>query len=166
MKKRSKAPIVIVKSNHDEVIDRYLEEGRFVNDPENIDIALVMFAAKRDGRDPLKAGIDATYGHVSGVSFLTRDDDYKVHGYQLANHGDLGANGARAGIRSLENACSKAIYGHSHSPQIMRDVFVVGTSTPLKLDYNRGASSWMNTHGLVHGNGQAQLINIFGGKYK
>ncbi len=166
LKDYSGAKIIIVKSNHDEVIDRYLEEGRFVNDPQNIDIALLMFQAKRRGDDPLQTGIDETYGVVDGVQFLSRDDDYKILGWQLANHGDLGANGAKAGVRSLENSCNKAIYGHSHSPQIMRDVFIVGTSTPLKLDYNRGASSWMNTHALLHPNGQPQLINIFGGKYK
>jgi len=166
-KQSNNANVLVIKSNHDEVIDRYLEEGRFAKDPENIDIALKIFEAKRQGRDPIQAGIEYALGHrIKGVKFLGRNDDYKVQGWQLANHGDLGANGGRPGIRTLENDCNKAIYGHSHTPQIMRDVIVVGTSTPLKLDYNRGASSWMNTHALLHPNAQPQLVNIFDGKYK
>lgn len=160
------ARIVVVKGNHDEVIDRYLQEGRFVNDPQNVDIALKLFQALREGKDPVEEGVRLTYGRVNRVKYLSRDDDFKVRGWQLANHGDLGANGARASVRSLENACSKSIVGHSHSPQIFRNVFIVGTTTPLKLDYNRGPSSWMNTHALIHPNGQPQLVNIVDGEYK
>ena len=160
MKKNSKdSKLIVVKSNHDEVIDRYLEAGRFVDDPENIDIALKLFQEMRKGNDPLKRGIEIAYGKIPGVKFLSRDDDFKIRGWQLANHGDLGANGGRAGIRSLEQACGKAIYGHAHTPQIYRNVFVVGTSTGLKLNYNRGPSSWLNTHALLPANGQPQLIN-------
>lgn len=165
-----KTKIVVVKSNHDEVIDRYLEEGRFVKDPENLSIATDLLRAKLDGKDPLEYGVNHVYGKIHGVKWLSRDDDFKIRGWQLANHGDLGANGSRGSIRGLEQACGRAIYGHAHTPQIYRNVFQVGVSTPVngpdKPNYARGPSSWMNTHALLSPNGQPQLVNLIKGKYK
>jgi hypothetical protein len=158
--------LVIVKSNHDEVIDRWLEEGRFLREPHNMQLGLYLAEQKIKGVDPLKAGIEKVYGKVPGVVWLTRDDDYRVRGYQLANHGDLGPNGARGSVRGLEQACGKSIVGHRHTPEIFRKLFVVGVSTPLRLSYNRGPSSWMNTSALLHPNGEPQLINFIEGKYK
>lgn len=157
--------IYVVKGNHDEVIDRWLREGRFIHEPENIRLGLYLMQAAIDGKDVLEQGINKVYGRVPGVKFLSRDDNVKVRGWQLANHGDLGANGGRPGIRTLESACGKQIVGHSHTPQIYRNVFVVGTSTPLRLDYTRGPSSWMNTHAILHPNGQPQLVNVINGRY-
>jgi hypothetical protein len=158
--------IYLVKSNHDEVIDRYLDEGRFLDDPQNMRIALDLAIAKHDGLDPLKEGIESTYGKVPGVTYLARTDNLKRFGWQLANHGDMGANGARAGPAGLEKANSKQIVGHSHSPKIMRKFFQVGTSSNLMLDYNRGPSSWLNTHAVLYAHGQPSLINIIEGQWK
>ena len=163
-----KAQVVIVKSNHDEVLDRYLEEGRFINDPTNLRMALKLATAKLDGEDTLKAGIEEAYGTTFGrhVKFLGRDDDYKIRGIQLGSHGDLGGNGSRGGKRQQQNNYGSSITAHTHTPHIINDAWCVGTSTKLKMDYNRGPSSWMNTHALVHPNGKRQLINVVDGKYR
>lgn len=162
-----KAEVVIVKSNHDEVLDRYLEEGRFIQDPTNLRIALKLAEAKLDGKDTLKAGIGEVYGDFGKhVRFLGRDEDYKIRGIQLGSHGDLGGNGSRGGKRQQQNCYGSSITAHSHTPHIMNDAWCVGTSTNLKMDYNRGPSSWMNTHALVHPNGKRQLINVVEGRYR
>ena len=158
--------VIVVKSNHDEFIERYLQEGRFTDDPKNLDLSCKLAQDYLQGADPLERGIEYTHGKVPAVTFLGRDDDFKVRGYQLANHGDLGANGARGSIRSMENSTGKSISGHAHSPQIQRNTWVVGTSTNLQLEYNRGASSWLNTHCALYPHGRPQLINIIDGKYR
>ena len=94
------------------------------------------------------------------------DEDYKVAGIQLGVHGHLGANGSRGSLANMEKSYNKSVTGHSHSPAILRDAWVVGTSSRLRLDYNQGPSSWLNTFCLVYPNGQRQLINIIEGKYK
>lgn len=158
--------MIMVKSNHDEVIDRWLKEGRFLHEPHNIELGLELMSAKIRGKDPLQHGIEIVYGRVPNVKWLKRDDDFKVRGYQLANHGDHGPNGSRGSPRGLESACSKAIVGHRHTPEIFRKLFIVGTSTPLRLNYTQGPGSWMNTSALLHANGEPQLVNIIDGKYK
>ena len=158
--------IVVVKSNHDEWIDRYLQEARFVKEPQNALIGAELFAEFIRGEDPLFAGLSKHYDIPDNVTFLNRDQDYKVRGWQLGSHGDKGANGGRPGIRSIEHAHGKSITAHSHTPQIFRNAWVIGTSTNLNLGYNQGLSSWMNTHAFLHRNSRPQLVNVIHGKHK
>jgi len=162
----SDSELVFVRSNHDEFLSRYLQSGRFINEPQNILIASKLLTAYLEGKDPLRAGIGITHEIPRNVTFLERDERYLVRGWQLGEHGDVGANGARGSIRSTENALGKSISGHKHTPEIQRNTYVVGTSTRLKLDYNRGYSSWFNTHAFLYSNGKSQLINIVDGKHR
>lgn len=158
--------IYLVKSNHDEWIDRYLAEGRHIDEPENSYLGSGLFRDCVDGKDPLLEGLSGYYTIPGNVHFLSRDDDLKILGWQLGSHGDLGANGGKPGIRTIEKAHGKSITGHSHTPQIFRNAWVVGTSTYLKLDYNEGLSSWLNTHGFLYSNRKPQLVNIVEGTHR
>ena len=157
--------IVIVKSNHDDFLERYLNEGRYVEDPQNHRISLDLAAAYLDGLTPLEYYFNSkTKVTDNHIIWLGRDESYKIAGIELGAHGDKGANGARGSIRSMENAYGACIYGHTHTAEISREAYCVGTSTYLQLDYNVGASSWTNTSCLVYPNGQRQLINCIEGK--
>jgi hypothetical protein len=158
--------IVIVKSNHDEFLNKYLQKGLFLEDPQNSKIGAKLFDKILDGEDPLKAGLSLYMDMPKNVRFLNREEDYKVRGWQLGSHGDLGANGGRGSMRSKEYAYGKSITAHVHEPQILRNTYVVGTNSKLHLRYNRGLSSWMHTNALLYENGKVQLINIIDGKYK
>jgi len=165
--------IVIVRSNHDEFIDRYLQEGRYLKELHNWrighELALACYNPENPKlriKNPLREGL-ARYGGIpKNVTFLERNQDYKVLGWQLGAHGDKGANGSRGSMKSMENAYGKSITGHSHTPGILRNVFVVGTSTHLTLSYNAGPSSWMNTHAMLWANGKPQLVHILDGKWR
>ncbi len=117
-------------------------------------------------KNPLKEGLLRCGGIPENITFLERNQDYKVLGWQLGAHGDKGGNGARASVQGLENAYGKSITGHRHTPEILRNTFVVGTSTYLSLSYNDGPSSWMNTHAMLWSNGKVQLVNIIDGKWR
>lgn len=159
--------VYVVKSNHDEHLTRYLEEGRFMEDERNLNLGLDLAKAYFNGKDPLQEGIKLAHGKIpSNVKFLTRDDDYKIKGVQCASHGDLGANGSRGSAYQLESTTGPCIVGHSHTPQILRDVYQVGTLTKLKLDYNRGPSSWLHTNGVINPDGTIQLLNIIDGRWR
>jgi hypothetical protein len=164
--------IVIVASNHDEFLDRYLQEGRFVNDPQNTEIASLLFNAMCLDKNPLQAGLElAANGLPEGITFLERDEDLRKWGWQLGAHGDKGANGSRGGsVKGMENAYGKVIYGHSHTPEKLRNAVRVGTSTDLRLDYTEGPSSWTNTHAFLwHLGGneaRSQLVNIIDGEWE
>jgi hypothetical protein len=159
--------VIVVKSNHDEHLNRYLEEGRYGSEPDNLYLSSKLATAMIDGKDPLKEGIKEVYGNFGNrVRFLTRDDDFKVHGVQAGSHGDLGSNGSRGTLTSQQINYGKSVVGHAHTPAMRGDAYRVGTLTNLKLDYNRGPSSWLNTNGIINPDGSVQLINIINGRYK
>lgn len=156
LKKKHKSKITVVKSNHDEWIDRYLEECRYIDDPVNFRIALELSIAKYDGRDPYEFSVNDP-----DIRFLKRDEDFIISGIQLGAHGDIEGSLVR-----VEKSFSRAVVGHSHSAAILRGVYRVGTSTKLREPYAKGPISWTNTHCVIYSNGQRQLINIINGKYK
>jgi len=154
--------ITIVKSNHDEALERYIDEGRWKDDPENLYDALDLVKKRMDGEDPLRHLIEkmCKLKNPDLVNWLDRDEDYIVYGIENGAHGDKGGNGSKGSLRSIEKAYYKATVGHSHTAGIWREVYQVGTSTVLKLSYNTGPSSWTNTMCIQYPNGQRQLINI------
>lgn len=154
--------VTIVKANHDEALDRYIDEGRWRDDPENLYDSCLLVRKVMEGHDPLKYLITKMVGlaNPDSVNWLNRDEDYTVYGIENGSHGDKGGNGSRGSLNSIEKAYYKATVGHSHTAGILREVYQVGTSTYLKLSYNSGPSSWTNTMCIEYPNGQRQLINI------
>lgn len=158
--------VVIVASNHDDFINRYLEKGAYVKHPYNSDMAHELWGQKVKGANVLEYYVNnRSKTPLNNVKWLKVDESFKVAGVELGQHGDRGANGAKGSISSLESAFVKCIVGHSHTPEILRNVAYVGTSSYLQLDYNKGASSWMQAHALVYEDGTFQIVNFIDGKY-
>lgn len=160
--------VVVVKSNHDEFLTRYLQEGLYVKDAQNHKVALKLADKMLDGEDPLKWAVEDMIGLSAKdkVRWLTRDEDFFVAKIQLGSHGDKGANGAKGNLNAMEQAYGNSVTGHTHSPEILRGAWQVGTSSLLKLDYNKGPSSWLHASCLVYPNGARQLIMAIDGKWK
>ncbi len=166
LKKNSNAKIVVVKSNHDDFLNRYLQDGRFAKDPINVKLASELLVDYLNDKDIIEEGIKKTYGKIHGVKFLKIDESYKILGYQLGSHGDKGGNGSRGSIKQSEAANGKSIDAHTHSPELLRYAVKVGCSCNLDQEYAKGPSSWLHTHGALYSHGQPQLLNIINGKYK
>lgn len=167
----------IVRSNHDEFLDRYLKEGRYIDDPINHLDAIKIAPSLFEDTTPLEYGLrwmlESKRGYVedhiddefAGLEFLTRNSSIRVGGAECAAHGDLGLNGAKSSINSLEKVYGDCVTAHVHSAAIQRGVFRVGTFTLMDMGYNRGPSSWTHTGCLVYENGQRQLVNYVNGKF-
>jgi hypothetical protein len=163
--------VVVVKSNHDQFLERYLQEGKYIDDPQNHRISLVLALQVLDRKDPLKYAVNSLCLKddkkvIDKIKWLSIDDDYRVEGIQCGAHGHLGANGSRGSLEAMETAYGNSVSGHSHTPQILRGAWCVGTSSLLKLEYNRGASSWLHSSCLIYPGGARQLINCIDGKWK
>jgi hypothetical protein len=157
----------IVYSNHPFFIDRYLDGGRFMQEPWNAKIAIKLADAMLNGENPVEYGIKMMGQLPSNVHFLKLRDDYKVWGWQLASHGHKGISGARGSIRSREVGFGKSITGHTHAPEILRNTYIVGTSTKLDLPYTDGSiSTWLAANAVLYEGGQVQLLPIINGKWK
>lgn len=153
--------IVIVKSNHDEHLERYLEEGRPFKDPENFYTSLDLYKTLIEGKDPLRYLIETKLGlKIKNIKWLKSDESYKKYGVELGMHGHRGANGSRGSAQIFEKAVGKAITAHTHTASIMRTIFTVGIGGAKDQGYNKGLSSWTRTSALLYPNGNVQLINF------
>ena len=160
---------VVVKSNHDDMIDRWVSRASFAQDPVNFKIgcrlAAELFGTNKDFfEEGLKlVGLPKYY---EKLVWLTVDQDYMIGGVNCGAHGDKGPNGARGSIKSMAKAYPKCIVGHSHTPGIFKGAFQVGTTSKLRLGYNKGPSSWVHSSCLLYPNGQRQLINCINGQWR
>ena len=65
----------IVKSNHDLALDRYLNETRFIKEPQNALIGAKLLTASLENYDPLEFAMGLYGGVNANVKFLQEDDD-------------------------------------------------------------------------------------------
>ena len=159
--------VTIVKSNHDEFLTGYLNDGRYVYDPHNHQLSLMLALAMLNSVNPIEHFIHDMEGlSRKGFTWLKEDAHYTLGPVLVSQHGHRGQNGKK-GIspKGAQESFGNCITGHSHTPAIVGSSMVVGTTSKLQLDYNKGASSWLNTSALVYENGVKQLINFFNGKY-
>jgi len=161
--------LVLVYSNHDDFLSRYLDRSEFQDDPYNYKISLKLAQALLEEKNPVQYGVEKLFGYKykDKTTWLKKGEDFILAGANVGAHGHKGANGAKGSPASMEKAYGSSFSGHTHTPQILRGTWIVGTSTYLQLDYNaEGASSWQQTAGLLYPNGARQLINIIDGKWK
>jgi hypothetical protein len=159
--------VVVVKSNHDEFLAQsYLKYAKYAHDPQNHYFSLDLAKAMMEGRDPLKFAVEKVGLVAPNVRWLKRDEDFKIADIQLGAHGDIGASGTRGTLKGMRKAYGRSVTGHSHSPGIWHGAFAVGTSSILRLGYNRGPGSWMQTHCLVYKDGSRQLLNMIEGRWR
>jgi hypothetical protein len=165
--------VVIVRSNHDDFLDRWLKNEDWKKQPtfknsrlymQLSDILLEQYAS-----DPMKIkGVIPALINQKYPKFITlgRNASYKVKGgWELGQHGDIGSNGSRGSLLQFRQLNTKIIVGHYHSPGRKDGALAVGTSTKLRVGYNNGASTWLQSHVIIHEDGRAQHINFINGEF-
>jgi hypothetical protein len=166
---------VIVPSNHDDFLRRWIVSTDWRNDPTNAEFylqtALEMVRGTRmepSGTvypSPLPFIFKRTVD-TSNIKILHGGESFVLGGISLDMHGDRGPNGSRGSIKNLRRIGVKTVIGHSHSPGINEGAVQCGTGTLLRLEYNGGPSSWLNAHCIVHDDGKRQLIIIVDGEWR
>jgi hypothetical protein len=117
---------------------------QYENDPENV-------------KGVIPAIINQKY---PSYKTLSRDESYRVKNWELGQHGDMGTNGSRGSLQQFRTLNTKIIVGHYHTPGRKDGAMAVGTSTKMRMGYNRGASSWLQSHVIIHNDGRAQHISL------
>jgi len=165
--------VVIVRSNHDDFLDRWLKNEDWKKQPTFKNSRLYMqlsdMLLDQYATDPYKvAGVIPALIKQKYPKFITlgRSASYKVKGgWELGQHGDVGANGSRGSLLQFRSLNTKIIVGHYHSPGRKDGAIAVGTSTKMRVGYNIGPSSWLQSHVIIHEDGRAQHINFINGEF-
>jgi len=167
LKPFEKYDTIIVRSNHDDFLDRWLKriDWRKASTMKN-SVAYMRFAGLLLERKAPNGVIPYVINErYPKMTTLGRSDSYRVSSWELGQHGDIGASGSRGSINQFKKLSTKIIIGHSHSPGRMDGVIQVGTSTKLRVGYNIGPSSWFQSHAIIHGDGKAQQIDFIDGEF-
>jgi len=165
---RVEGSLVMIKGNHDEVLEKYLMNANYIRDDNNHYDSLELAKFYLEGKNVLKEAYDI-HGEIhepERIIWLERDEEFKIAQVECGQHGDKGSNGSKGSLLSIEKAYGNCIVGHTHSAAILRGVYRVGTFTELKLEYVTGPSSWTHTGCLIYDDGSRQLINFVNGEYK
>jgi hypothetical protein len=172
---------IIVKSNHDEALDRWLIEANPKQDPENAILYHYLKYWQYKSIVPTEVGFNSfdpfefwcnNPESLTGLRskdhtiFLKRDQSHVIKDIEVGFHGDKGPNGSRGSIKSFSKIGPKVVIGHSHSPGIFQGAYQVGVSARKNLSYVSGPSSWLQTHCIIYPNGSRTLINVVNGEWK
>jgi len=165
---------IIIPSNHNEGLERWIRETDWRKDPSHMEFYLetALAMVKQTEMTPEGARTIDPF-HYWAAQFLKvpyvllkRDQSFSILGIETGMHGDIGPNGARGSVMNLRRIGVKSIIGHVHSPGIEEGCWAVGTNSRLRVQYNRGPSSWLHTDCVVYANGKRTLLHIIGGRWK
>jgi hypothetical protein len=159
--------VYIVKSNHDEWLEKWLVETDWkTEDPSNystyLELSLDFLNQVHEGKvigvfpSQLLKRMDK---NSEKIVPLDRSTSVKLVGHEISQHGDMGTKGSPGSLNSFRKLNTKIIVGHTHTPLRFDGVCYVGTTTPVRLDYNKGLSDWLQTHVIIYPDGKVQHIN-------
>lgn len=161
---------VVVNSNHDRWIDRWLDEyDPKTGNPEDAELYFAGNAARykaaRTGKDlvMLEYFIREWAQLGNTCRFLGMDDSFLICNKKIecGAHGDLGANGSRGSVVGLAKVGRRSNIGHTHTAGIYDGLYVAGTSTTFRMGYNHGPSSWTHSHIITYPNGKRTIISMY-----
>ena len=167
---------VVVRSNHDEAMIRWLKEADFREDPENAvfhldtNAAAYRAMAANEPFDAVEHVLRAA-GAPKRTRFLKRDEQYVVcedagGGIELGMHGDIGVNGSRGTLQQFARTGRKCVVGHSHVAGITEGAYQVGVMGALDMGYNEGQSSWSHSNVVIYPNGKRAVLTIWKGRWR
>lgn len=171
--RRPWAASVVVGSNHDAALVRWLREADFRDDPSNalffLETSLELHRWLAGGRDTdgffEQTLRDLSGDGLSGVRFLRKGENLRLAGVEASIHGHLGADGRPGDVRFFERLGIRATLGHTHRPLARDGIYCVGVCS-MDLAYARGPiTAWAVGHVVTYPNGSRQHLLFDGGAF-
>lgn len=168
---------IVVPSNHDRHLERWLDEEDPRKDPINAQYHIRLQARYLEAVARHEKGFNILEwalrekGIPEDVLFLEEDESYVIcrdayeGGIECSLHGDRGPNGARGSTRNLTKLGRAVIKGHDHTAAIRHNVYSVGACS-LDFSYMAGPTAHSVTHCVVFENGRRQLVTMWNGKWR
>jgi|AntRauTorcE11897_2_1112592.scaffolds.fasta_scaffold00400_10 hypothetical protein len=178
MMERDFCQTVIVESNHDLALEKWLKNSDYKTDPENaiffLECQLKKYRTIERGEDDFSIfewAVKWNCKELSHLRFLKTDESFRIcdedgNGIECGQHGHNGANGSRGGVGVFQRMGSRYNVGHTHTAMIKDGVYYAGVSGSLDMEYNIGGSSWSNSHIVTYPNGKRCIITIKNGKWR
>lgn len=170
---------IVVRSNHDRHLDRWLNEARPERDPRNAEyfhrLQSKMLAELRAGNRDFNICEWALrgagkHGIPEAIRFLAEDESYvicKDHdgGVECGLHGDLGVNGSRGSTRGLRRLARRVNKDHDHTAAINGPVWS-GGACARRFPYMKGPHTHSVSHIVTFENSARQIITFWADKFR
>lgn len=160
---------LLVRSNHHDHLDSWLERADDRLDHENADIICELRNAQREaireGREYDAFRLYLEPRLTVPTQFSDPNQPFMLGGVDFSQHGHRGVGGSRGSATGFANTTHKATIGHTHSARIVKSVYQVGKSCGT-LEYEQGLSAHTQTHSLQYENGKRTLIDILGNNWR
>lgn len=171
--------IHVVRSNHDDMLDRWVRDADWKQDTKNAEFLLDLQreAVRRIAENP---EIGAIQFHPNLFSFalqlampdvdwrgliasgrfhfLELDEPFSLGGVDLGHHGHTGTSGGRGTISGYVATGRKLIAADKHTPTIRNGAWFVGTNSRLDMAYVKGFTTWAFGNVLLHRTGKRQML--------
>lgn len=164
LRQMEKYNLVIVRSNHDDFVDRWILNNDWKTDPKNAMEYITYAKILLEGQAEKGIIPYIVNNNFNNITTLGRDESFRIKDWELGVHGDMGQNGTKGSLEQFRRLNTKMVSAHTHTPARVDGILVTGTMSKLRVGYNQGASSWMNSNVIIHGDGKAQHINIIKNK--
>lgn len=172
------AKAIVVDSNHDDAwIQRWLRDYDYRKDPANSRFHLkanTYIYAQMDEQKKMPRDVNMTEwslkqcGLKSDLQFLIADQSFLICNDKIecGMHGHLGPNGRYGSPENLSKMGRRSNTAHTHYAGIYDGLYVAGTSTKFRWEYNRGPSNWTHSHIVTYANGKRAIITMYAGKWR
>lgn len=162
---------VVVPSNHHEALERWVKDADWKKDPPNAEFYLQAALALLGGETDLftwamRRAMPLEWKQDSRVRFLSTDEPLVLAGVEVGQHGHMGINGARGNGKAFSRLGRPATTAHEHTAMIHLWNWVAGTSTKLRIGYNRGPSSWSHSHVVHYPEGTRTMVTMWKGRWR
>ncbi len=168
--------MVIIPSNHDLQLKRWLNDEDPKKDPLNAKLFHLLNyhifdAMDRGDRDfnVLEWALRRA-GCPDGTRFLGIDEGFVIAkrkgfgGVECGLHGHKGSNGTKGSTRGLTKMGRAINKGHDHTAAIRYRVFGAG-GCAARFSYESGPSSHSISHILTYENGMRAIVTMWAGEY-
>lgn len=166
---------VVIDSNHDRALERWLKEANVKYDPANAEFWLkaqaAYYRALRRRQDFLlfQWAIEQTrvIPDDAEIEFVSDTEPFMIGDIEYGMHGHKGANGGRGHIKTFARMGPKANVAHTHHAAVYEGIYQAGHSCKRDVEYNRGGlTSWNQSHIVTYPNGKRTIVTMRGDKWR
>lgn len=161
---------VVVESNHDLALEKWLKTADYRTDPANAEFMLegILRLLANVEDDEYSVFYDILNDYVDPLQnlvLLGGDESYKIGvwdkgGIECGLHGHHGLNGARGNSKSYTKIGVRTNTGHEHRASIYEGVYVAGITAKLDHGYNVGPSAWNPSHIITYANVKRAIVTM------
>lgn len=166
--------VVVVESNHDLALERWLQEQDYRKDPVNslffLEMQLENYRQLSEGRElqTFKTACEMVRGKpFENVTFLKTDEPFRLHGIEMGQHGHNGNGGTKGSAQAFRKQGIKFNIGHSHAPLIKGGIYQAGACMLVEdAGYAKGGNGWAVGHIITYKNGKRTIVTCKNGKWR